>query len=164
MATRCSTTSPEKSLKSFEGLQRAVRHTFERLMISCKLSSLSGFRTMLQLVTILRSRVSGKIDDASRNYSPSVVLSSELGFSKICKTYEEFSFLKFSVPSEDDRRKTKCERKESFCWAFYLSFVFWNLLLGVWPFSKTPWSHLYSCNFELSSCQIQDFSLEFPRS
>lgn len=58
---------------------------------------------MLQLVTILRSRVSGKIDDALRNYSPSVVLSSELGFSKICKTYKEFSFLKFSVPSEDDR-------------------------------------------------------------
>lgn len=57
---------------------------------------------MLQLVTILRSRVSGKID-ALRNYSPSVVLSSELGFSKICKTYKEFSFLKFSVPSEDDR-------------------------------------------------------------
>ena len=114
MATRCCTTPPEKSLKSFEGLQRAVRHIFERSMISCKLSTLFGFRTMLQLVTILRSRVSRKIDDALRNSSPSVPLSSELGFSKICKTYKEF-LLKFFVSSENDRRKTKYERKELFC-------------------------------------------------
>lgn len=69
---------------------------------------------MLQLVTILRSRVSRKIDDALRNSSPSVPLSSELGFSKICKTYKEF-LLKFFVSSENDRRKTKYERKELFC-------------------------------------------------
>lgn len=108
MATRCCTTPPEKSLKSFEGLQCAVRHTFERLMISCKLSSLSGFRTMLQLVTILRSRVSRKIDHALRNFSPSVLLSSELGFSKICETDKEFSFLKFSSRKTIDvKRSTK---------------------------------------------------------